>query len=382
MTTPADTAQARFTLVDADRVDESEEFADAVRAGLTGFPKRLPCRYLYDRSGSLLFEEICRLPEYYLTRAEQQILSERAEEIAERLSNGRMLIELGSGSTVKTRILIEALLRRHETLRYIPVDVSREILEENSAKLLESFPGLQITAFAGEYRQGLQFMRAEVEEPKCILWLGSSLGNLGRVEAGKFLRDIRDTMLTEDRLLVGIDMRKDRAVLERAYNDSRGITARFTRNILVRMNRELGGRFDLDKFRHRALYNEEAGRVEIHLVSTEAQEVRIERLGLKVSFAANEPIHTENSYKYSVAEIEQLAHDGNLRTQRQWFDAKNRFSVNLFAPLPREMAEPTQIESRARKKDRAARMKATTPAVPESPHKEVYHGESTNDSVG
>ena len=333
MTTAVHPVAWRLTLVAADTAADSAVFARDVRVGLLTIPKYLPCRYFYDRAGALLFEQICRLPEYYLTRAEGRILEERAAEIAACWSNGATLVELGSGSSRKTRILIKAFLHRNEPLRYVSVDVSRETLEENSIALLADFRDLEITAFAGEYRDGLRFIQRAVEGPKCFLWLGSSIGNFDRAEAGAFLRHLGDTMSPKDGLLVGIDLRKDRDELERAYDDPRGVTARFNKNILAHINRELGGRFQLQRFRHRARYDDVAGRIEIHLLSTVPHKVRIDQLDLTVAFGAGESIHTESSYKYSRAEIEQLARAGNLRMQHQWLDAENRFSVNLFRPL-------------------------------------------------
>jgi len=332
MTISTSAPPQRLTVI-APRADtQLADFARDVAAGLSRSPKQLPCYYFYDREGSLLFEEICALPEYYLTRAEAEILRRRAGEVGARLAAGTTLVELGSGSAAKTRILIEALLSRQGTLRYVPVDISRTMLEETSLTLLEHYPALQITAIAGEYADGLRQLQAMSGNPKLVLWLGSNVGNFERPDAAAFLRSARDTMTLQDRLLVGVDLRKDRSVLEPAYDDSRGITARFNLNILARVNRELGGNFDLTAFRHRAVYNEEIGRIEMYLVSTRPQRVAIDRLGLEVPFAAGESIHTENSYKYSIAEIDALAESAGLETEARWFDAGYRFSVNLFVP--------------------------------------------------
>jgi L-histidine N-alpha-methyltransferase len=319
-----------LSLVAADPEAQLEGFGREVRAGLSSRPKRLACRYFYDHQGALLFEEICNLPEYYLTRAEREILQQRAPEIASLFSEPVTLLELGSGSAIKTRLLIEALLRRHDALRYVPVDISHEMLEESSKALTEAYPKLEILAVAAEYQVGLQRLREERDRPRLILWLGSNVGNLDRSDAVRFLRSIGETMSLSDRLLVGIDLRKDRAVLEAAYDDAAGVTARFNLNLLARINRELGGRFDLSAFRHRAVYNQEVGRVEMYLDSLCEQRVRIDRLELDVPFAAGEAIHTENSYKYSLAEIDALAQSAGLRVERQWLDAAGRFSENLL----------------------------------------------------
>lgn len=326
----------RLRLVRTPANVDPSEFARAVETGLVSKPKYLPCRFFYDEEGSKLFERICELPEYYLTRAERSILREHAREIAERFAGPVTLAELGSGSASKTRILIEALLARHGALRYVPVDISHSMLEESSRALLQEYRSLEILAIAAEYREGLRRLARETNRPKLILWLGSNVGNLYRQEACEFLQSMRRLMAPHDRLLVGIDLRKERDVLERAYDDSRGVTARFNMNLLVRINRELGGRFDIDAFRHKAIYNEEEGRVEMYLVSKKAQAVAIEGLDLVVPFKKNETIDTEYSFKYSLAEIDTLAFDAGLRIERQWLDHKRRFSVSLLAPTPHE----------------------------------------------
>jgi len=307
--------------------------ADEVRAGLGARPKRLPCRFLYDEEGSLLFEAICELPEYYPTRAERQILEARADEIAALFPERISLVELGSGSASKTRLLIDALLRRHGALRYVPVDISRSILEESARSLLESYAGLEVRAIASEYEEGLRHLRGDADRPRLVAWLGSNVGNFERSEAAAFLGNVRDCMAARDRLLLGVDLRKDPAVLERAYDDARGVTARFNKNLLARINRDLGGRFDLAAFAHRARWNESEGRMEMHLVSLRAQEVRIDALDLTVGFAAGEAIHTESSYKYAPREIDALADDAKLAVVRRWLDPAARFSLNLLAPL-------------------------------------------------
>jgi dimethylhistidine N-methyltransferase len=329
-----DAEPERFALIDAGEEQDRAAFARDVRDGLTRSPKSLPCRYFYDPQGSRLFEEICELPEYYLPAAERQILQARAGEIASLLSPGTVLVELGSGSAAKTRILIGALLRRQETLRYVPVDISRAALRESCRGLLREYPGLEIVAVAGDYEEGLGRLKSLVPGPMLVLWLGSNIGNLDRAEAVAFLRRIRVLMSPGDRILVGIDLRKESALLEKAYDDARGVTARFNLNLLARINRELGGNFPVEAFHHWALYDPEAGRVEMRLVSTRAQRVWIQRLGFEVRFEAGETIHTEDSYKYSVPEIEALAAAAGLRVERRWLDEGHLFSVNLFA-LPK-----------------------------------------------
>ncbi len=322
----------RFALVEGEEVRDTTSFAEEVQAGLTAPDKRIPYRFLYDAEGSRLFEEICELPEYYLTRAEREILESRAGEIAALFEEPTTLAELGSGSATKTRLLIEAFLRRHGRLRYLPVDISRSMLESSASELLERYRSLEILAIAGEYSEGLRHVRAQTQQPKLIVWLGSTVGNLTRDEAIGFLRTVRQAMAAGDRMLLGADLRKDRAVLEAAYDDAQGVTARFTLNLLARVNRELGGDFEPDGFRHRAVYHEEDGRVAIDLISRRAQRVRIAELDLELQLAEGEPIHIEDSHKYSPAEIAELAAAAGLRVDTGWTDAGERFRLSFLSP--------------------------------------------------
>ena len=324
---------SRYTLLESDPHAQRASFADAVAQGLGSDPKSLPCRFFYDEAGSELFEEICRLPEYYLTRAEREILEAHADEIVADTGACTELVELGSGSASKTRLLIEAYLRRAVRLRYVPIDISRSALAESAQSLLADYPGLEIRAIAGEYEQGLLRLPAGSDaEPRLVAWLGSNIGNFDRAEAAEFLRHVRDAMRARDRLLVGIDLRKDRRTLERAYDDGSGVTARFNRNLLVRINRELGSRFDLEDFRHEAIWRSREGRVELSLVSRRDQEVAIPALDMVVKLRKGERIHTEDSFKYSPREIAEVAEAAGLRVVARWCDGASRFSLNLLAP--------------------------------------------------
>jgi dimethylhistidine N-methyltransferase len=324
-------SQERFTLIGLPAEKRLAKFARNVAAGLSASPKYLPCCYFYDRLGSLLFEAICDLPEYYLTRAETAILKAHAQEIAALFPTATDLIELGSGTAAKTRLLLEAFLGRHGRQLYVPVDICRTVLEESALDLLKTYPALEVLAIAGDYQEGLAHLDTVSARPKLILWLGSNIGNLERPAAARFLSRIRQNLSPGDHLLAGIDLRKDPAILQAAYDDACGVTAAFNRNLLLRINRELGGHFDPRTFQHRAVYNEELGRIEMYLVSEVAGQVAIEHLGRQIPFAAGEPVHTEDSYKYAPVEIEALAAAAGMHCERKWFDAENRFSLVLMA---------------------------------------------------
>ncbi|MFL6228220.1 MAG: L-histidine N(alpha)-methyltransferase [Pyrinomonadaceae bacterium] len=318
-------------------VDTRAAFAADVVHGLTSEPKRLPPKYFYDELGSHLFEAICLLPEYYLTRAEDEILSRRAAEIAAACGDESIrLVEFGSGSSTKTRHLIDALLGRQDELLYLPIDISPSALEAAAKTLLETYPRLSVEAYAGDYDAALA--RLERDQPlrgtrTLVLFLGSNIGNFEPDEARRFLGKVRGTLRAGDALLVGADLKKDAATLEAAYDDALGVTAAFNLNLLARINRELGADFDPRAFRHVAVYNERAGRVEMHLESTRAQDVQIAALALEVRFAAGERIHTENSHKYAPAELDALAARAGFSRAGAWLDARGRFSSTLFCAV-------------------------------------------------
>jgi L-histidine N-alpha-methyltransferase len=309
------------------------ELGEAVRDGLGGARKTLPSRFFYDEEGSRLFEEICELPEYYLTRAETEILAEIASDLARNLPEIRAIVELGSGSAVKTEYLLRAFEDDGRALCFAPIDVSRSALEESIERLERKHPKLEILPAIAEYDAGLAEIHALGREPKLTLWLGSSIGNLERPAAAAFLARVRETMVEGDRLLVGIDLRKDREILERAYDDSRGTTARFNLNLLRRINHELEANFDLAQFRHRVHFDEPSGSVQSFLESQCAQQVRVGGLDLEVSFDAGERIHTEDSHKYSLTEIDDLALEADLQLEKRYFDAKRLFTLNLLQPV-------------------------------------------------
>ncbi len=309
-----------------------DRFAEDVRRGLSATPKFLLPHYFYDALGSALFNAICELPEYYVTRAETEILTERAAEIAAAFGETARLVELGSGSARKSRLLIEALLARQEELEYIPVDVDAGILESSAAALLDEFAELTIHAVCADFRDPAaalgDILSPDGGERTVVLFLGSSIGNLDHDTAVAMLASLRTCLAPGDMLFLGADLKKSREVLEPAYDDPLGVTAAFNLNLLARINRELGANFDLSSFAHRAFYNEQEGRIEMHLVSRRAQQVRIG--DLTVSFAEGESIHTENSYKYDDATLGALASRAGFRIERRWMDAKRWFADLLL----------------------------------------------------
>jgi L-histidine Nalpha-methyltransferase len=304
--------------------------AEDVRKGLAAQPKRFLPKYFYDELGSQLFEAICLLPEYYLTRAENDILTRYSDEIAASVDGHITLVEMGSGSASKTRLVIEALLRRQAELLFMPVDISASALESSSRILLQSYPRLRIEAYAADYFAGLAELGKKPRRRTLALFLGSNISNFDPEEALRFLRAMRSVLNKGDALLLGADLKKDPAILEAAYNDALGVTSAFNLNVLARINRELGGTFDLRAFQHRAFYNEPLGRIEIYIESLAQQVVRIEKLDLEVAFAAGELIHTENSYKYDMDGIAQLAADTGFKRSHTWLDSQERFSSNLL----------------------------------------------------
>ncbi len=320
--------------IELDPETAHQGFADAVRRGLGAADKSLPSQFFYDEEGSKLFEAICDLPEYYLTRAEAEILETHAPGLARDLPDIRTVVELGSGSAVKTETLLRAFRETTDELVYAPIDVSRSALEESVDRLERTHPSLEIRPAVAHYEAGLEELASLELGPALILWLGSSIGNLDKRAAARFLADVSGTMDSQDRLLVGIDLRKERAVLEAAYDDAAGVTARFDLNLLARINRELGGEFALDRFEHVVHYDEASGAVQSYLESRGDQVVPIRDLDLEVGFADGERIHTENSHKYGFDEIDALAGEAGLALEWRALDRAERFSLNLFQAAP------------------------------------------------
>jgi L-histidine N-alpha-methyltransferase len=320
----------RYILHTAERVTTAS-FAQDVHAGLTTVPKSLQPQYFYDALGSALFSAICELPEYYVTRAEEEILSAKATEITAAFGPRVRMVELGSGSARKTRHLIDAVLRRQPDLEFFPIDVDAGVLDSSGHELLNEYPGLSIAAICGDFREPGTLLRPYLSpsgERTIVLFLGSSIGNLDPASAGGMLANLRTALAPGDALFLGADLRKSRNILEPAYDDALGVTAAFNLNLLARINRELGGTFDLSTFAHRAVYNESEGRIEMHLVSRKAQRVVIG--DYDVAFQGGESIHTENSYKYNDAGLAALAVAGGFRIERRWSDSRGYFADLLM----------------------------------------------------
>jgi len=326
----AQTREEKLFIHNLVKRDPLTGLAEDVRTGLTAQRKRFLPKYFYDQLGSQLFEAICLLPEYYPTRAENEILERYADQIVATVDGQITLVEMGSGSASKTRLLIEALLRRQQSLLYMPVDISATALESSSRILLQSYPRLKIEAYAADYFAGLTELGKRPRARTLALFLGSNISNFDEDDALHFLRALRSVLHKGDALLLGADLKKDPAMLEAAYNDALGVTAAFNLNVLARINRELGGNFDLRAFKHHAFYNEARGRVEIYIKSLCSQKVKIKKLDLEVEFGAGELIHTENSYKYDLSDISQLAAMTGFACTRSWLDSEERFSSNLL----------------------------------------------------
>lgn len=319
-------SRLRYFKPHATRIERS--FAEEVAAGLSSEPKSVSPKFLYDRRGSELFERICGLPEYYLTRTEASMLGGVGAELPGLLGATPRLVELGSGASVKTRALIEALGGAEGRLEYVPVDIS-EVLADSSEALLRDYGGLRITGIMDTYEGGLEFLRGRGGGPSLILFLGSSFGNFGPGEGEAFLEGIRSSMGDGDMLLIGLDLVKDRAVLERAYDDPQGVTAAFNLNLLSRINCELDADFDLSRFEHHSFYNEPMQRVEMHLRSTAEQSVVISRCNLEVRLARGELIHTEFSHKYRPGQVGRMLGEAGLRTVKSWTDPGGLYSLTL-----------------------------------------------------
>ncbi len=313
----------------------SEEMATAVRDGLATRPRHLPPWLFYDEVGSRLFDEITCRPEYYLTRTERTILTAHADTMIAHASSGRCLriIELGAGSADKTRLLLKAAVARQHSVVYEPVDVSPTALEAARLRIESEIDGVIVTPRVMDYthgdRRALHLDPAPQGECRLVLYIGSSIGNFEPAAARRLLRRVRASLNPGDSLLLGVDLVKDEATLLAAYDDCAGVTAEFNLNILARLNRELDADFYLESFEHRAVWNPEESRMEMHLVSRIAQSVWLRALNLQIDFAQGETIHTENSYKYAPGQTEAMLDEAGFAPARTFTDDQRWFNVSL-----------------------------------------------------
>jgi dimethylhistidine N-methyltransferase len=304
--------------------EQTTAFAGDVIDNLSQHPKRLSPKYFYDATGSELFEQITLLPEYYPTRTELAILRDRAGEISAIIPDGAALVEFGAGATTKVRLLLNQC--KFDT--YVPVDISGDFLKAQADGLRQDFPTLEVHPVAADFTAPFALPDEVKTMPKVGFFPGSTLGNFEPHEACSFMRSAREILGEGAQMVIGVDLEKDERALYDAYNDSAGVTARFNLNVLVRINRELGGNFDLSAFMHRAIYNRERHRIEMHLISKKAQTVRV--LGRSFSFRTGESIHTESSYKYSLDRFTALAKGSGWSPRELWTDKAGMFSVHAL----------------------------------------------------
>jgi len=300
------------------------DFKTEVLEGLSKAPRSIPPKFFYDREGSRLFDAITELPEYYPTRTEIGILRRHGKEIAAQVGRDAVLLEFGSGSSKKIRTLLDALA----PAVYMPIDISREHLRASALDLSASYPALEVHAACADYSSHFTLPYSPPNLQRAAFFPGSSIGNFDPVDASTFLRRVAALVGEGGRLLIGVDLKKDRVRLETAYNDSQGVTAAFNLNLLQRINRELSGDIDIDAFSHRAFYNAEQGRIEMHLLSRASQTAMV--AGQTIEFADGETIHTENSYKYDVDEFQQLASKSGFEPECVWMDDEALFSVHCL----------------------------------------------------
>ncbi len=304
------------------------EFAREVSASLGRDPKSIPPKFFYDRRGSGLFERICSLPEYYPARTEISLLGGLAGGLPGHLDGGFRLVELGSGSSVKTRLLIDALGGSQWPVEYFPIDVS-EVLEESSRRLIADYDGLSITGIVDTYEAGMEFLGKLDDRRNLVAFLGSSYGNFLPADGAAFLGALHSAMGPGDLFLIGLDMVKDAAVLEAAYDDPLGVTAEFNLNVLSRMNRELGADFDLGRFEHHSTYNAAERRIEMYVRSLADQSVRIPACGMTVRLGRGELIHTEYSYKFTPGQVRSVLRGAGFGVRQTWRDRRGYFSLTL-----------------------------------------------------
>jgi L-histidine N-alpha-methyltransferase len=305
-------------------------FAEEISSSLDRDSKFITPKFFYDKKGSDLFEKICTLPEYYPTRTEITILKNLQAELPSFIDDSYRLVELGSGASVKTRLLLDIFTKIQQTTEYFPIDIS-EILTESSEQLLHDYENLRITGIIDTYEGGLEFLKNYDDKNNLILFLGSSFGNFSPTDGTIFLEKINSTMKSGDLFLIGLDLVKDSHVLESAYNDAQGVTAEFNLNVLSRINAELDADFNLDNFSHYSTYNRDDQRIEMYLKSLVNQSVIISKSNLSLNLEKNELIHTEYSHKYTLEQIKTLLESTGFKINHTWLDDNNYFSLTLVS---------------------------------------------------
>ena len=310
-----------------DSLDRLKSFRDGGFEGLSREQKELPCKYFYDDRGSELFNTICGLDEYYPTRTETALLQAHGREMADLIGPSVCLIEFGCGSLLKTRLLLDAL---RSPAAFVPIDISADHLLQSAAALAADYPNLEVLPVVADFTRPVKLpdKARKASENRIGFFPGSTIGNFDHAGAADFLATVADMVGGGGALLIGVDLKKDEDILVRAYDDAQGVTAAFNRNVLERINRELGGCFDIETFRHRALYNGAEGRIEMHLVSEKDQTVTVHDRDF--TFTKGETIHTENSCKYHVEEFSSLAAGAGFRSARTWVDGDGLFSLHYL----------------------------------------------------
>lgn len=305
-----------------------QTFAQEISSSLTGDSKSISPKYFYDDKGSQLFEKICELPEYYLTRTEIKILNQIQNDLKSYLTENMRLVELGSGSSIKTRLILDVFDKIQSKIEYFPIDIS-DILKDGCQQLLDDYEKLHVTGIIDTYHGGLEFIKNFDDTPNLIAFLGSSFGNFSETDGNNFLKQINSSMKDSDYFLIGLDLVKEKEILENAYDDTKGITAKFNLNVLSRINEELDGNFDLDNFSHHAIFNESEQRIEMYLKSSSNHSVTIPKSNLKIDFQEDELIHTEHSHKYTIPQIEKMLENAGFDINRIWQDEKRHYALIL-----------------------------------------------------
>ena len=321
-------SQLRYFKPHASNIEKS--FAEEIAFSLNQDSKFISPKFFYDKKGSNLFESICSVSEYYPTRTEISILKKLEHDLPSYLNDDVRLVELGSGASVKTRLILDVFTRSQSKTEYFPIDIS-EILTESSEQLLKDYPTLNITGIIDTYEGGLEFLQNYDDKKNLIIFLGSSFGNFSPDDGKIFLKKIFSTMKQGDLFLIGLDLVKDKKILESAYDDSNGVTAKFNLNVLSRINDELGADFVIDNFSHYSIYNENDQRIEMNLKSLTSQSVIIKKSNLSLNLDEGELIHTEYSHKYNPSQIKTLLHNVGFEIKKMWLDDKKYFSLTLVS---------------------------------------------------